>query len=193
VLPQYEVYRIILPQHEVYKVPLPQNEIYIIAPPQNKVSEIVLPQNKALTFSEVLNLTLSGVFIFFCLQRECSKLLQPIVNCSILWKPLSNLGLKGSKHFISTLIHGGGKLCWTISVLLEFFQFNVSKKITSRIMFLKMVRYIEVCLLIYQHWQLQRNLLFYMTCTWWSGPLLHMTCTGQLWFLFQFSNRRTCT
>jgi hypothetical protein len=55
----------VLPQNEVYKVPLPQNEIYIISPPQNKVSKIVLPQNKALTLSEVLNLTLSGVFDFF--------------------------------------------------------------------------------------------------------------------------------
>jgi len=29
--------------------------------------------------------------------------------------------------------------------------------------------------------------------TWWSGPLLCMACTSQLWLLFQFWNRRTCT
>ncbi|KIM75872.1 hypothetical protein PILCRDRAFT_826894 [Piloderma croceum F 1598] len=32
-----------------------------------------------------------------------------------------------------------------------------------------------------------------LNVTWWSGPLLHMACTSQPWFLFQFSNRRTCT
>src|SRR5882762_1091176 len=26
--------------------------------------------------------------------------------------------------------------------------------------------------------------------TWWSGPLLHMACTSQPWFLFQFQNRK---
>ena len=36
--------------------------------------------------------------------------------------------------------------------------------------------------------------LWKCTCgTWWSGPLLCMACTSQLWFLFQFLNRGTCT
>jgi hypothetical protein len=32
-----------------------------------------------------------------------------------------------------------------------------------------------------------------VSLTWWSGPLLCMACTSQLWFLFQFLNRGTCT
>ena len=123
---------------------------FIIAPPQNKVYEIVLPQNKALTFSEVLNLTLSRVFNFFLPPKGVFKVVASSCRLfSIVETTVSNLGLNGSKHLISTSIHGGEKLCWTIRILLEFLQFNVSKKLTSRIMFLMMVRYIEVCLLIY--------------------------------------------
>ena len=58
---QLGILALVLPQNEVYKVPLPQNE----------VSKMVLPQNKALTLSEVLDMILSGVFNFFCLQMEC--------------------------------------------------------------------------------------------------------------------------
>jgi hypothetical protein len=48
----------------------------VLAPvlPQDEVSKIVLPEA----------LTLSGVHNFFCLQMGCSKLLQPIVSCSIM-------------------------------------------------------------------------------------------------------------
>jgi hypothetical protein len=116
VLPQNEVYKIALPQHEVYKVPLPQNE----------VSKIVLPHNKALTLSEVLNLTLSGVFNFFLPPNGVFKIVtancQLFNNVKTTVKTVLNLGLKGSKHLISTLIHGGEKLCWTIRILLESFQ-----------------------------------------------------------------------
>ena len=65
VLPQNEVYNIALPQHEVYMSTQPQHEVYLSIQPQHEVSKIVLSQNKALTLSEVLNLTLSGVHNFF--------------------------------------------------------------------------------------------------------------------------------
>ena len=121
VLPQNEVYRITPPQNEAYKIALPQNEVYKIVPPQNEVS---LLWYKVLTLSEMLNMTLSGNFILppNGVLKIVAANCQLFNNVKTTVKFVLNLELKGSKHLISTLIHGGEKLCWTIRILLECFQ-----------------------------------------------------------------------
>ena len=93
---------------------LPQNEVYRIIPPHNEVYKNVLPQNKALTLIEVLNLTLSGVFNYFLPPNGMFTIItanyQWFDNMKIAIKIGLNLGVKGFKYSISTLIHGGEKL-----------------------------------------------------------------------------------
>jgi len=124
VLAQLGVLAPVLPQNEVFRIAPPQNEVYKIVLPQNEVYQIVLPQNEvSLTSSEVLNLTLSGVFKSVLSPNEVFKIVA--TNCQLLNNvktTVSNLGVKCSKHLISILIHGGEKLCWAIRILLECLQ-----------------------------------------------------------------------
>src|SRR6202046_4098425 len=92
-----------------------------IVPPQNEVS---LLWYKVLTLSEMLNMTLSGNFILppNGVLKIVAANCQLFNNVKTTVKIVLNLELKGSKHLISTLIHGGEKLCWTIRILLECFQ-----------------------------------------------------------------------
>ena len=132
----------VLPQNEVYMFTQPQHEVYLSIQPQHEVSKIVLSQNKALTLSEVLNLTLSGVHNFFLTPNGVFEAVtancQLFNNVKTIVKTVLNLGCKGSKHLISTLMHGGEKLCWTIRILLESFQhvlkmytWSLSENLTS--------------------------------------------------------------
>jgi hypothetical protein len=116
----------VLPQNEVYRIIPPHNEVYKPTPPHNEVYKNVLPQNKALTSIEVLNLTLSGVFNYFLPPNGMFTIItanyQSFDNMKTAIKIGLNLGVKGFKYSISTLIHSGEKLGWTIRILLESFQ-----------------------------------------------------------------------
>jgi len=116
----------VLPQNEVYRIIPPHSEVYKPTPPQNEVYKTILPQNKALTSSEMLNKTLNGAFNYFLPPNEVFKIItadcQLFNNMKTTIKIVLNLGVKGSKYLISTLIHGEEKLSWTIRILLECFR-----------------------------------------------------------------------
>ena len=90
----------------------------------------------------MLNLTLSEVHNFFLPPNGVFKIAtancQLFNNVKTIVKTVLNLGHKGFNHLISTLIHGGEKLCWTIRILLESFQhvlkvytWSLSENLTS--------------------------------------------------------------
>ena len=71
----------VLPQNEVYRIIPPHNEVYKPTPPQNEVYKPIMPQNKALTSSEVLKLTPSGVFNYFLPLNRVFQIIA--TNCQL--------------------------------------------------------------------------------------------------------------
>jgi hypothetical protein len=80
--------------------------------------KLFLPQNKTLTLNGLFNFFLPPNGVFKIVTANC----QSFNNVKTVVKIVLNLGVKGSKHLISTLIHGGEKLSWSIRILLECFQ-----------------------------------------------------------------------
>ena len=111
VLPQNEVYGTTPPQNEVYRIALPCNEVYGCVLPQNGVFKIVLLQVKV--NRTVLSQTVVKMDGVNC---QLSDRVKFIFNFGL------NLGVRSFNLLISTLIHGGENLGWTIRILLESLQ-----------------------------------------------------------------------
>ena len=185
----------VLTQNEVYKSFLPQNEVYMSILPQigmfqTEVNITVLPKNE--------------VFQIVAVNFQLSSKVKTIINFVI------NFGVQRLKMLPSTLVHCGEKLIWTIRILLESFRYvlemytwslsenQASVQFKSRLLGLLLKRSFfrkhDFAVLVHGVYHDYQNLHFwdlkffpkYKISTWWSGPLLHMACTSQPWFIFQF-------
>src|SRR5882762_6750851 len=105
-------------QNEVYMSFLPQNEVYMSFLPQNKVYMSILPQIGM--FQTEVNITVlpkNEVFQIVAGNFQLSSRVKTIINFVI------NFGVQRFKMLPSTLVHCGGKLIWTIRILLESFRY----------------------------------------------------------------------
>ena len=102
----------------MYMFFLPQNEVYMSFLPQNKVYMSILPQiGMSQTEVNITVLPENEVFQIVAVNFQLSSRVKTIINFVI------NSGVQRFKILPSTLVRCGEKLCWTIRILLESFQY----------------------------------------------------------------------